>query len=270
MPFLACVEIHNADLPTYYRLHAAMEAESFKRVITGANDFKQYRMPLGTYWTDAFDDSWEAFNAAQRAALPIDATAQVILCGTGPILFQNCRQYVEQPILGLHSIRPTEPQRPAPKPRTVPLSEPAVVAEPHNPGQTQTHRPKASLCSGWGTHSCGTASDSTRRSAKARGEVAAHRSWRAVRCGIAEHSADPNPAAGGEVSAGSADRALSRSAQRRVRRSVRNTACAYPGSAGKAVPRRAAQPVPDRSLWDTGGAAAGSAWEASPSRLARP
>ena len=134
------------DLPTYYRLHAAMEAEvNFKRVITGANDFKQYRMPLGTYWTDAFDDGWEAFNAAQRAALPIDATAQVILCGTGPILFQNCRQYVEQPILGLHSIRPTEPQRPAPKPRTVPLGEPAMVAGPHNPGQTQTHRPAPRL-----------------------------------------------------------------------------------------------------------------------------
>src|SRR5579871_4616063 len=70
MQFLARVEIHNADLQTYYRLHAAMEAESFSRVITGATDFKQYKMPMGTYWSDDFDDSWEALTAAQRAAFP--------------------------------------------------------------------------------------------------------------------------------------------------------------------------------------------------------
>ena len=140
MPFLARVEIHNADLPTYYRLHAAMEAESFKRVITGANDFKQYRMPLGTYWTDAFEDSWEAFNAAQRAALPIDETAQVILCGAGPILFQNCRQHVEEPILGLHSVRQTEPHQPAQKPRQIRLAEP-IVPEPRNIPPAEPYRP---------------------------------------------------------------------------------------------------------------------------------
>ena len=140
MPFLARVEIHNADMPTYYRLHAAMEAESFKRVITGANDFKQYRMPHGTYWTDAFEDIWEAFNAAQRAALPIDATAQVILCGAGPILFQNCRQHMEQPILGLQSVREMEPRRATPKPKPIGPRD-ASFAELRDIPQNQPHRP---------------------------------------------------------------------------------------------------------------------------------
>ena len=77
MQFLARIEIHNADLQTYYRLHAAMEAESFSRVITDTNDLKQYKMPLGTYWTDVFNDSWAAFNAARRAVAPIDVDQQI-------------------------------------------------------------------------------------------------------------------------------------------------------------------------------------------------
>jgi hypothetical protein len=109
MQFLARVEIHNADLQTYYRLHAAMEAESFSRVITGANDFKQYKMPIGTYWTEAFDDSWEALTAAQRAALPIDTAAQIVLFGAGQILFQNCKQYVKHPVAELPPFLQNDP-----------------------------------------------------------------------------------------------------------------------------------------------------------------
>jgi hypothetical protein len=109
MHFLARVEIHNPDLQTYYRLHAAMDSESFSRVITGANDFKQYKMPIGTYWTDAFEDSWEALNAAQRAAFPIDASAQIVLFGAGQILFQNCKQYVKGPLAGLSAFLQSDP-----------------------------------------------------------------------------------------------------------------------------------------------------------------
>ena len=109
MQFMARIEIHNADLQTYYRLHAAMEAESFSRVITDTNDLKQYKMPLGTYWTDTFSDSWAAFNAARRAVAPIDANAQIVLFGGGQMLFQNCKLYAEHPAAGLHRFVPADP-----------------------------------------------------------------------------------------------------------------------------------------------------------------
>ncbi len=120
MTFLARVEIHNADLPTYYRLHAAMEAESFSRVITGANDQMQYKMPIGTYWTDAFSDSWSALSAAQRATLPIDVTAQIVLCGAGQILFQNCKQHLVHPA-GMHRLLHSDPYGTLPRLTQVPL-----------------------------------------------------------------------------------------------------------------------------------------------------
>ncbi len=120
MQFLARIEIHNADLQTYYRLHAAMEAESFSRVITDTNDLKQYKMPLGTYWTDAFNDSWAAFNAARRAVAPLDANAQIVLFGGGQMLFQNCKLFAEHPAAGLHRFSQAEPHGTVPKTTQVP------------------------------------------------------------------------------------------------------------------------------------------------------
>jgi hypothetical protein len=120
MQFLARIEIHNADLQTYYRLHAAMEAESFSRVITDTNDLKQYKMPLGTYWTDAFSDSWAAFNAARRAVVPIDMNAQILIFGGGQMLFQNCKLYAEHPAAGLHRFSQAEPHATPPKVTQVP------------------------------------------------------------------------------------------------------------------------------------------------------
>jgi hypothetical protein len=167
MPFLARIEIQNPDLPTYYRLHAAMEAESFSRVVTGANDFKQYKMPLGTYWTDAFDDSWAAFNAAQRATLAIDANAQIVLCGTGPLLFHNCKQCVDLQFAGLNGLLQSEIHRTTPNPAPAPApvangkhslaglrslfeNEPCRTPPPH-PHVPHVEHPVAGLDSFWQT-----------------------------------------------------------------------------------------------------------------------
>jgi len=168
MPFLARVEIHSPDLPTYYRLHAAMEAESFSRFVTGANDFKQYKMPLGTYWTDAFEDSWAAFHAAQRATLAIDPNAQIVLCGTGPLLFHNCKHHAESPFPSVNSLPQNVTTRTPPVSAHVPngkqslaglrsllQQEPCRMPLPHSHVPVAEH-PAAGLDSLWQTDPYGT------------------------------------------------------------------------------------------------------------------
>jgi len=96
MQYMVRVEIHNADRWVYDRLHAAMAVESLSRVITGARDGKKYHMPIGTYWTEAIGDAWTVVEAAKRAALPIDARAEIAVSGDGQIVFYGCSK-IEQP-----------------------------------------------------------------------------------------------------------------------------------------------------------------------------
>jgi len=90
MQYMARVEIHNATREMYERLHAAMEAESFNRTLTDEVTHKQSKMPIGAYWAESSNDRWAVMEAAKRAALPIDATAEIVVSGDGRIIFFNC------------------------------------------------------------------------------------------------------------------------------------------------------------------------------------
>jgi hypothetical protein len=94
MQYMARVEIHHADRETYERLHSAMEAESFTRFLIGARDGKKYHMPIGTYWTESSNGAEAAIESAKRAALPIDAKAEITVSGAGQIIFFNCPEVV--------------------------------------------------------------------------------------------------------------------------------------------------------------------------------
>ncbi len=97
MQYMVRVEIHKADRETYDRLHAAMAAEFISRTMTGTRDGKNYHMPIGTYWTETAGDAWTVLEAAKRAALTIDAGAEIVVSGAGQIVFFNCPEVVPEP-----------------------------------------------------------------------------------------------------------------------------------------------------------------------------
>ena len=93
--YMVRVEIHHADRETYERLHSAMEAESFSRTLTAASNGKKSHMPIGTYWTESANSEWVILEAAKRAALSIDPTAEIVVSGSGRLVFFNCPDCVE-------------------------------------------------------------------------------------------------------------------------------------------------------------------------------
>jgi hypothetical protein len=110
MQYMARVEIHNASRETYDRLHSAMEAQSFSRTLTKAGTGERCRMPIGAYWIESSGDAWSVLDAAKRAALPIDWTAEIVIAGAGPLVFYNCPG--EDPysgLAGLYALMSTTP-----------------------------------------------------------------------------------------------------------------------------------------------------------------
>ena len=98
MPYLARVEINNPNREVYDRLHSAMLAKSFSRVVTGALDRKRRKLPPGTYLTESYVDAWSAIAAARSAAQLVDPTAQIVIAGGEiEILFENCPEVMENP-----------------------------------------------------------------------------------------------------------------------------------------------------------------------------
>ena len=98
MPYLARVEINNPNREVYDRLHSAMEAKSFSRVVTGALDRKRRKLPPGTYLTESYDDAWSAIAAARSAAQLVDPAAQIVIAGGEiEILFENCPEVADHP-----------------------------------------------------------------------------------------------------------------------------------------------------------------------------
>ena len=103
MQFTAYVEIHRTDRETYERLHQAMAAEFFSRVLTDGKTGKKYEMPLGHYWKESTMDRWAVLAAAERAALPIDPRARIVVSGSGEIVFNgNCPEVAEDQSSGLY------------------------------------------------------------------------------------------------------------------------------------------------------------------------
>jgi hypothetical protein len=93
MRFLVRTEIHDKE---YGHLHARMEAASFSRFVTSSGSLKRYHLPIGTYWTESYTSLSDVLAAAQRAALPVDPRAEIVVSGDGQILFSGCRE-IETP-----------------------------------------------------------------------------------------------------------------------------------------------------------------------------
>jgi hypothetical protein len=107
MQYMVRVEIHRADRETYDRLHSAMEAESFIRTLTAEGSGKKYKMPIGAYWVESANDRWTVLEAAKRAALRIDPTAEIVVSGGGQIVFFNCPdEVVEHPLAAMLGMYP--------------------------------------------------------------------------------------------------------------------------------------------------------------------
>ena len=110
MQYMVRVEIHNASRETYDRLHSAMEAESFSRTLTADGTGKKSHMPIGAYWTETSSDAWTVMEAAKRAALPIHAGAEIVVCGGPRLVFYNCPEYVEpRPFASLANLLAPQP-----------------------------------------------------------------------------------------------------------------------------------------------------------------
>jgi len=75
-----------------------MEAESFSRFLTDDDSRQRYHAPTGTYWMDSSQGISAVFAAAQRAVLPIDSSAEIVVSGPEGFRFLNCRK--QQPPLG--------------------------------------------------------------------------------------------------------------------------------------------------------------------------
>jgi hypothetical protein len=93
MQYSARVEIHNNQ---YDLLHSAMALEGFKRILTAEGTGVQYHMPIGHYWIETTNDRCAVLAAARRAALTVDARAEIVVSGDGRIVFSGCPK-VEQP-----------------------------------------------------------------------------------------------------------------------------------------------------------------------------
>lgn len=77
------VELHGAVTEEQYkRLHAAMQARSFVRTITGG-DGVRYWLPSAMYSSEAYADAASARDAAWQAANGI-ATSYSVLATCGP------------------------------------------------------------------------------------------------------------------------------------------------------------------------------------------
>ena len=135
MPYLARVEINNPNREVYDRLHSAMEAKSFSRVVTGALDRKRRKLPPGTYLTESYEDAWSAIAAARSAAQLVDPAAQIVIAGGEiEILFENCPEVIESPFPD-HPF--TDMVRPAPR---IPHPDSSPLA--HNLGGLKRPAPK--------------------------------------------------------------------------------------------------------------------------------
>lgn len=91
MQYTARVEIHNGS---YDQLHTAMALESFSRNLTSGG--KQYHMPIGEYWKESSGDAWAILADAKRAALSVDANANIVVSGDPRIVFYNCTEVVPE------------------------------------------------------------------------------------------------------------------------------------------------------------------------------
>lgn len=65
--FTVRVELHQADWSHYEKLHAAMEAKGFSRIIT-STDGRRYQLPLAEYNGSANLTSEQVRDIAQAAA----------------------------------------------------------------------------------------------------------------------------------------------------------------------------------------------------------
>lgn len=93
------VEIHNQ---MYDRLHTAMEAESLSRILTADGSGKKSKLPIGMYWMDSHGDAWTVLEAAKRAALSVDASAEIAVFGGPQIVYYNCPDAVpEHPLAAM-------------------------------------------------------------------------------------------------------------------------------------------------------------------------
>jgi hypothetical protein len=76
--FITRVELHNARNEDYPVLHAAMEAEGFRRTIT-AGDGTVYHLPTAEYYWETPRTLKDVLAAAQRAAARTNRTFGVIV-----------------------------------------------------------------------------------------------------------------------------------------------------------------------------------------------
>jgi hypothetical protein len=97
MQYMVRVEIHGADRETYERLHAAMAVESMSRILTDDKSGKTFHAPIGTYWAESAGDASSVFQAAKRAAFPIDPRAEIMISAAGPITFFGCPEVLPEP-----------------------------------------------------------------------------------------------------------------------------------------------------------------------------
>jgi hypothetical protein len=129
MQYMARVEMHKKDRETYERLHAAMATESLIRILTAENSGKRSKMPIGTYWMESSGDAWSVMDAAKRAALPIDATAEIVVSGGPQIVFYNCPEEVpESPLAAM--LRMPAPRPPVPNLLAPPSSTRSLLTNP--------------------------------------------------------------------------------------------------------------------------------------------
>lgn len=88
--YMIRIEIHHANGEQYDRLHVAAAAEGLNRILTAEGTNKKSKMPIGTYWLESSRDAWTVLEAAKRAALQIDPSAEIVVAGGPQIVYYNC------------------------------------------------------------------------------------------------------------------------------------------------------------------------------------
>jgi hypothetical protein len=86
--FITRVELHDADWSDYERLHAAMEAEKFYRVIKGSND-KWYHLPTAEYHSTGTLSAEDVRELAKKAAAKTGKSFSVLVSQATDIVWYN-------------------------------------------------------------------------------------------------------------------------------------------------------------------------------------
>jgi hypothetical protein len=100
MQAMVRVELHRATEAAYQILHFSMAGAGFSRILRSSRTGKLSYMPAGTYWTELSPDPYVVLEAAQKAALIIDRTAEIVVSVGNQIVYCQCQDAIERPAPG--------------------------------------------------------------------------------------------------------------------------------------------------------------------------